>query len=57
MDIDETEHIKTNREKRLSPKQDGYYWCDKCDRSVVNNWKKCKICGFRSGVKTLKKDT
>jgi len=55
--MENEDYKKTNREKRLAPRHDGYYWCDKCDRDRVANWQKCPTCGHRNGVKTLKKDT
>lgn len=50
------EYRKSNREKKLTPKG-GIHWCDKCDRNLVSNWSKCGVCGYKNGVKTLKKDT
>ena len=54
--MENEDYQKTNREKRLTPKSDGAYWCDGCDRNRVPNWGKCSVCGHRQGVKTLKKD-
>ena len=51
------EHTKTNREKRLSPKSNSLHWCFTCDRSLVSNGKKCKVCGKADFPKRLKKDT
>lgn len=55
-DFEIPEYQKTNREKRLTPKTDGMFWCWKCDRDVVGNGQKCKTCGTLNGTKTLKKD-
>lgn len=51
------DYIKTNREKKLSPKSDGKFYCYKCDKDVVGNWQKCPTCGHRNGTRNLKKDT
>ena len=55
--MENEDYKKSNREKRMEPKHDGRYWCDKCDRCLVANWEKCPVCGHRQGVYTLKKDT
>ena len=49
-------YTKSNREKALSPKADGKFWCEKCDRDLVANWQKCKSCGHRNGTRTIKQD-
>ena len=37
-------HIPNNREKKLKAKR-GVFWCTKCDKSLVGQLGKCKICG------------
>ncbi len=54
----EREHVKTNREKRQSPRY-GSWWCDTCDRDYVSIGMKCSVCGKRQGGAkkvVLKKD-
>jgi rubrerythrin len=46
---------QSNREKRLAPKA-GTFWCESCDMQLVNEWKKCPICGKRNGIKRYKKE-
>jgi len=46
---------QSNREERFTPKK-GKFWCDKCDMMLVNEWKKCPICGARNGLHRYKKD-
>ena len=55
--MENEDYKKSNREKRMEPKRDGHYWCDKCDRNLLANWEKCSECGHRQGVHTLKKET
>jgi len=50
------EYIKSNRQKRMSPKY-GKYWCDKCDRCLVSGDEKCPSCGFQKIKRRLKKET
>ena len=50
------EYIKTNREKRLSPKS-GKFWCLGCDMNLCSVWIKCSVCGHRNGKRTLKRST
>ena len=47
-------YLKTNREKRLSPKL-GSYWCLSCDSQLVYVGQKCRLCGARLKT-TLKKE-
>ena len=56
-DYADYEHIKTNREKRMTPKYGGNYWCMYCDRAIVGHGSKCSVCGKRNGKKTLKKES
>ena len=52
--MDEHSSWKTNREKKLQPKQ-GKFWCWGCDRCLVVEWSKCPVCGFRNGKRRNKK--
>lgn len=51
------EYQKTNREKRLTPKSDGKFWCHYCDGALVGNGERCPSCDRKNIVKTLKKET
>ena len=51
------EYKKSNREERLSPKRKRSHWCDRCDMDLVHIGEKCGACGFKGGVKTIKKET
>jgi len=48
-------YLKTNREKRMTPKK-AHRWCDGCDMYIVGEWQKCPLCGTRNGLKRLKKE-
>lgn len=37
---------RTNRVKKREPKF-GLYWCEHCDRDLVETGKKCGTCGCR----------
>lgn len=56
-DRDDTDqvYVKTNREKRMTPKK-GIFWCDHCDAQMVAEWERCPVCGLRSGIKRHKKE-
>jgi len=53
----DTEYVKTNREKKLTPKTGKVYWCEYCDRALVGHGTKCPACKKRNGKRTLKKET
>lgn len=46
MSPEDSEPWKTNRERRREPKF-GRFWCDSCDRAVVDAGAKCGECGAR----------
>ena len=48
------EYIKTNREKRLTPRSNRPFWCHNCDRDQVFEGKKCDTCGVLNGFKRFK---
>ena len=54
--LEQYEYKQSNREKTKAPRRRTKFWCDHCDAQLVNEWKKCPICGKRSGSKRLKKD-
>ena len=56
-DIIDIEYEKTNREKRLTPKTGGRYWCEHCDGALVGHGSKCPRCKKRNGKKTIKRET
>ena len=33
----------------------GLYWCGGCDRQLVNDTKKCPVCGRRNGIKNKRR--
>lgn len=45
---------RSNRDKRMEAKKDKF-WCGKCDCQLIGEYGKCPNCGWRSGVKRLKK--
>jgi hypothetical protein len=45
---------KINRQNAKKPRQ-GKFWCLGCDRCLVYEWSKCKLCGTRNNLKRLKK--
>lgn len=51
------EYRKSNREKRMSPKSDGRFWCYGCDDEQVYEGEKCSNCEFKHHTKTIKKET
>jgi len=48
------DQVLSNRQKRQKPKG-GLYWCSGCDSELTGDWRKCKGCGHRNGVKRFKK--
>ena len=42
-------YSKTNREKTLDPKGDKRSWCEHCDRDLVSEGAKCRVCGYTAG--------
>lgn len=42
----EDARMPTNRERKTSPKR-SKYWCDRCDRDVIDHGRRCTVCGFR----------
>jgi len=52
--MDDIQHKKTNREKKLSPKL-GYGYCCGCDKDIVALGSKCRVCGERMGHQRFKK--
>lgn len=53
--MENEDYPKTNREKKLQPKQ-GVYWCNSCDRQLVVVGAKCKTCGAIE-KRTIKKES
>jgi len=51
------DYQKTNREKRMTPKSDGRFWCYGCDAEQVFEGEKCSNCGFKHHTNTIKKET
>jgi hypothetical protein len=54
---EEFEYTKSNREKRLSPKKNGPFYCMNCDRNLVHVGERCSICNKLQGKRTIKKET
>jgi hypothetical protein len=52
----EYEYKKTNREEARSPKL-GKSWCGTCDRALINESRKCPVCGAKPVQRRLKKET
>lgn len=46
--------MKYNRIKKTQPKR-GQYWCDGCDRMIIEKGQKCPICGFKDTVSKHKR--
>ena len=46
--------IPSNRDRTLVPKG-GKFWCDHCDRMILHEGDRCKICKRKVGKKNLKK--
>ena len=54
---DNEDYIKSNREKKLTPRTRTLHWCEYCDKDKVYDSCKCGTCGKVSGIKRFKKDT
>ena len=39
----------SNRERVLNPKSDKHSWCINCDRNLVSEGRKCRVCHCRAG--------
>lgn len=45
-DNDSVEYVHTNRQKSKRAKP-GLFWCFRCDRSIVGDSQRCRICRWR----------
>ncbi len=45
---------ETNRDVKRHPKS-GRFWCGKCDRALVVEWTRCRLCGSHNGESRHKK--
>jgi len=51
----EYEYEPSNREKKLTPRKHGKFWCIHCDQAQVHEGLKCPVCKKRSGTRRLRK--
>ena len=54
--MENEDYKKSNREEAMTPKF-GKFWCDRCDRCLVNRGTKCPVCGYVCTEHRLKKET
>ncbi len=57
MEYEEVEYKKTNREKVMTPRKEGLFWCNNCDHFLVSLGQKCSFCKTIHGHRTIKKET
>lgn len=54
------DHLQTmgerhlNRRRTQRPNRDKF-WCNRCDRQLVGEWRKCPGCGYRNGRRREKR--